>query len=204
MAGSNTETGDAAAAAQFLSAYGWAETTWQHRGSQITKWLRFCDEYDRRPLAATEGDVLAFIGFLYLEGRVSGVSLPLYVRDVACYQVLHNLPSPTSKPLIRALYKAYARNEEEKHVGGQSRIGLPASVMRRVMDLGLVADTVDEVCACDLVLASFIFQIRSVAIQPVESDDLTWTEKGLRVQLRSRKGQVVTQQRRPLLLNYQA
>ena len=62
--------GGAQAAADLLVDFGWTDRTWGNRISQIKKWFTFCEEDERPKLDATEGDVLAYIGYLHLEGRV--------------------------------------------------------------------------------------------------------------------------------------
>lgn len=65
-AGYDTPTGGFVEAARLLWCYGWSDSTWINRSSQVRKWLTFADEDDRYPLPATEGDVLVELGFLSL------------------------------------------------------------------------------------------------------------------------------------------
>lgn len=199
--GRNTETGGGEAAAQMLAGYGWADKTWSTRSSQVQKWLRFCDEDDRDPLPAEEGDVLAYIGFLSLEGRVGGTSLPQYVSAVSRYHVLHNLPSPTTTPLVRALMTAYARQDDATRKEKADRVGISAALARRILAFGLASTVVEEVGACAAVLAAFVFQVRSVTLAAVETGDWTWTDSGVTVLFRRRKKRG-GERRRPLLLSY--
>ena len=93
-----TNTGGSEEATRLLVEFGWGKYTWSTRASQVAKWMRFCDEDMRSALPAAEGDVLAYIGFLSLEGHVSSESLPQYVSAFSRYHELHHLPSPTKTP----------------------------------------------------------------------------------------------------------
>ena len=68
-------TGSAQAAADFLSHYGWDEGTWANRSSQIKKGFASCDKDGRPPVGAKEGNVISYIGYLNLEGRVGPTSV---------------------------------------------------------------------------------------------------------------------------------
>lgn len=56
-----------------------------NRGSQVKKWFGFCEEDGRPKLGAAEGVVLAYIGYLHLEGRVGPTSIAQYVTPVSLY-----------------------------------------------------------------------------------------------------------------------
>ena len=43
------------AAENLLADYGWKDSTWRNRVSQLRKWLLFCDEEGRNALPAGEG-----------------------------------------------------------------------------------------------------------------------------------------------------
>lgn len=90
LAGYSTNTAGVEAGATFLGEFGWSENTWHTRASQLAKWLAFCDEDMRPPLSAQEGDVLAYIVYLSLEGSISPDSLPQYVSAVSRYHELHH------------------------------------------------------------------------------------------------------------------
>lgn len=64
------DTRGASDAADFLAGYGWAESTWNNRASQLARWLAFRDEEGKEPLPELEGGVLAYIGYLSLQARV--------------------------------------------------------------------------------------------------------------------------------------
>lgn len=82
-AGVNTTTGGAEAAADLLAGHGWSDGTWTNRLSQIRRWLAFCDEDERT--ARTEGDILAYIGYLSLDGKGGPVSARQYFTAVSRY-----------------------------------------------------------------------------------------------------------------------
>lgn len=90
-----TNTAGAEEAARLLAELGWSESTWTTRASQFARWLRFCDGDLRSPRPSDEGDVLSYIGFLSLEGRLCADSLPQYISAVSRYHELHGFPSPT-------------------------------------------------------------------------------------------------------------
>jgi hypothetical protein len=62
-----------------------------------------------RTFPASEGDVLAYIGFLKLEGSVSSASLPQYLSTVSRYHELAGVASPKKTALVRSLVRAYDR-----------------------------------------------------------------------------------------------
>ena len=198
-AGYETPTGGSAEVARLISSYGWADTTWRNRSSQLRKWLRFCDEDDRCPLPATDGDVLAYIGFLSLEGRISSVSLPHYLTAVSKYHELHHLPTPTKTPMIRTAIAAYARRHNADRALADVRIGCPASLMRRVFTMGMACSSVIDIGNCAMVVFAFIFHCRSTSIRMVRSDDITFTPSLMRARIRKRKGKALN---RPFYLDY--
>lgn len=150
-------------AARLLKDYGWSESKWKNLSSQLVKLLRFCDEDDRCPLPANEGDVLAFVGYLSLKNLINGHSLPQYIG----YHVLHSLPSPTLTPLVRALPTAYVYRDSESTAGRDHRIGMSAVIVKQVLEYGLHATNADQVCAAAMVVFAFVFQVRSVTVDAV-------------------------------------
>jgi hypothetical protein len=72
------------------------------RNSQGRKWAGFCEQDDRSAFPASEGGVLAYIGFLRLEGRVSAASLPQNLLAVSQYHELAGVASPTKTELVRS------------------------------------------------------------------------------------------------------
>lgn len=81
--------------AMMMYQYRWADKTWRKRLGQVRKWLRFCKEEGKEFLSPTEGDVLTYIGFFYLIGRVSARSAPQYVLAVLQYHINNKFPTPT-------------------------------------------------------------------------------------------------------------
>jgi hypothetical protein len=69
-------TRGASIAADLLVHHCWSTNTCDTRSSQWRKWERFCEHDDLSVFPASEGDVLAYVGFLRLEGSVSAASLP--------------------------------------------------------------------------------------------------------------------------------
>lgn len=145
-AGDWRATGGAEEAARLLADHGWSEATWSNRTSQIVKWLTFCDEDGRCPLPVDEGDVVAYIGYLSLENRISTSSLPQYISAVSRYHIHHHFPSPTLTPLVRALITAYTRQANLEAPPTTSRIGLSASAARRILNLGLDSNDPATIC----------------------------------------------------------
>lgn len=70
-----TNTGSAEEAGRLLAKLGWGQSTWTTRASQVAKWLRFCNEDIRTPLSASEHDVIAYVWYLFLDGKISAESL---------------------------------------------------------------------------------------------------------------------------------
>lgn len=199
QAGFTTNTGGAEAAAMLLAEFGWAQSTWSTRASQVAKWLRFCDEDMRPSLPATEGDVLSYIGFLSIEGKVSPESLPQYLSAVSRYHELHHLPSPTKSPLVSALQKAYRRAFDDASPSSAIRVGCPASVMRRIVTLGFHTSDAYDMACCAITIFAFVFQVRSVSVQHLRRQHVSVDSTGIRATIYRRKGKSI---RRPLLLLY--
>lgn len=165
----------------------------------MAKWLRFCDEDMRTPLPAHEGDVLAYIGFLSLEGRISDDSLPQYISAVSRYHELHFLPSPTKTPMVRSLVKAYARRLDADSTPRATRIGCPASVMADIVAAGMATGNQFDLDACAATIFAFIFQVRAVSLSRLRRRDVVLSGSVMVASIFRRKGRSV---RRPLILRY--
>lgn len=61
----------------------------------------FCNEEGRSVLPAGEGDVLAFIGYLSLEGRVGPTLAGQYLSAISRYHENAGYESPTKTALVR-------------------------------------------------------------------------------------------------------
>lgn len=197
--GDDGATGAAEAAADLLSGFVWTDQTWSNRASQIKKWFAFCEEDGRPKFGASEGDVLAYIGYLHLEGRVGPTSVAQYVTAVSRYHDHHNYPSPTHTPLVSALVKAYASKADLQGLTKTARVGLPAGLVLRIVSYGLQTDVIEEVCYCTMVLFAFVFQCRSVSVAHLQDSDVTVTDAGVTAVLTHRKAK---SRQRPLRLSY--
>lgn len=186
-AGHATNTGGAEEAARLLSELGWAQSTWSTRASQVSRWLRFCDEDMRCPLPASEGDVLAYIGYLSLEGRLSAESLPQYISAVSRYHELHSLPSPTKTSLVSSLMRAYTRRFDELATPVLHRVGCPASVVHQILQAGHSSTTSSDLASCTAVVIAFIFQVRAVSMAHLYRRDVSVDARGLTVSFYRRK-----------------
>lgn len=199
--GYSTTTGGGEEAARLLSEFTWAQSTWTTRASQIARWMRFCDEDMRSPLPAEEGDILAYVGFLSLEGRIKPESLPQYLSAISQYHELHYLPSPTKTPLVRALVRAYTRSVDSSSTTSAIRVGLPASVVRTILHTGMLATNCYDVGCCAATVFAFVFQCRSVSLHHLSATDVRFSGDEVTVTLFRRKGKSI---RRPLILTYPA
>lgn len=198
-AGFDSPTGGAQEAARLLSDHGWAASTWRNRSSQLKRWLAFCDEDGRDPIPATEGDVMAYVGFLSLEGRIASVSLPHYLSAISRFHESQFLPSPTKTPMIRGLVAACARRHDSSRAVPLIRVGCGAGLVRQVVDRGMECATVSDVGHCAAMVFSFVFQCRSDTLAMVQPDDLVLSDQGVTAWLRKRKGKSL---RRTLLVHY--
>ena len=136
MGKSNCPTPGGAAAADLLLAYGSAESTWKNRICQLRKWLLFCDEEGRLPLPATEGDILAYIGYLAAEGRVGPSSAKQYLPVISRLHRDAGILSPTREPFVSSLLKAYENCADALGDYHITRIGFNASTMREIVRKG--------------------------------------------------------------------
>lgn len=128
--------------------------------------------------------------------------LPQYISAVSRYHVLHNLPSPTLAPFVRALTTAYAGYDSEYGTSKESRIDFPASLVYWVLEHGLRDNDPNDLCSSSTVMFAFFFQVRDVTVEAVQLRHLTCTEYALEVLFHHRKGSVATsRRRRPLLFS---
>lgn len=75
------------------------------------------------------GDVLAYIGYLHLEGMVGPTSVSQYVTAVFRYHELLNFNPPTDTLLESALVRGYGHKSDLQRVVYMARVGLPAGLM---------------------------------------------------------------------------
>lgn len=186
-------------AARLLSEFGWTAGTWKNRTSQLRKWLAFCDEEGRQSLPAEEGDVVAYVGYLSLEGRVSSRSARQYITTISRYHEDAGFPSPTKSFLVSRLLSAFDRKTDREMELQSTRAGLPASAVRRVLELGLTTSAVDTVGRCAMVVFSYLFACRSVTASHMGPDDLEISAaRGITARLVYRKAKATA---RPLVLS---
>lgn len=71
----------------------------------------------------------------------------------------------------------YARKDEatKSNEGSQSRIGITASMARLAIQLVLTSEDNSEVGLVALVVAAFLFPVRSINISSVQVEDLSWS-----------------------------
>lgn len=198
-AGAASPTGGAAEAARLLSDYGWSDSTWRNRTSQVLKWLVFCDEDERCPLPATEGDVLAYFGFLSLENRISSISLPRYLTSVSRYHILHHLPSPTNTQMVRAMVVAYSRRRDARRAATLTLVGCSVYFMRKVVELSIGCTPVADVGHCATFVFTFLFQCIFTSFRSVWPDNISLSPDLVSLVFTKRKFKAFN---RPLQLRY--
>jgi hypothetical protein len=181
-------TGGARVAADLLSQQCWSGNTWATRSSQRRKWVGFCEQDERSVFPASEGDVLAYIEFLRLEGSVSAASLPQYLSAVSRYHELAGVASPTKTELVRSLVQAYSRAFDLGAVARPMRVGLPAGLVRLILVLGLETPVPTLVRDAALVLFMFLFGCRASTAVGVRGSDLEVTDVRATAVLIHRKG----------------
>lgn len=135
-----------------------------------------------------------------MEGRVGPRSARQYITTVSRYHEDAGHVSPTKTRLVASLLKAYEKKVDRTAGVGETRTGLEASVMRRVIGLGLQTERLTVLAACAMVLFGFMFQARSVTVDHVAPEDVEFAEDhGLSVRLVYRKAKPTA---RPLLLRF--
>lgn len=159
----------------------------------------FWAEEDREPLPATEGDVLAYLWYMFLERRVEPASVRQYVSAVSRFHELQGLESPTRTPLVSAVMQAYISKTESDRPVQLTRVGLSATTMGQVVAYGLDSEVLEDVGCCSMVVFAFVFQCRSIAAAQVSVGDITVTPAFSTVTLTHRKER---SRRRPLRLTY--
>jgi hypothetical protein len=192
-------TGGASVAADLLSQYCWSDNTWATRSIKWRNWVGFCEQDERRIFPASEGDVLAYIGFLKLEGRVSAASLPQYLSAVSRYHEITGVPSSTKSTLVHSLVRAYARVFDIGAFSRPMRVGLQAAVMRRVLMLGLSTPVPTLARAAAIVLFMFLFGCRASTAVGLRDTDVEITDVRVTAVLVHRKGKGT---QNPLVLLY--
>lgn len=75
--GYSTNTGCGEKSSLLLSELRFSEATCATRAIQVASWLRFCDEDMVNGMPAGDVDIMSFIGYLSLEGRISTSCFPL-------------------------------------------------------------------------------------------------------------------------------
>lgn len=158
-----------------------------------------CDEDIRTPLPALEGDVLAYIGYLSIEGRISPESLPQYISAVSQYHERQLLPSPTKTPLVRAFVKAYRRHFNASADTVNIRVGCSAPVVRSILRVGFSGTSAYDIGACKAAVFAFIFTVRQVSAMSIALGNVCLTPEGIEAVFHHRKGRSV---RRPLVMRY--
>ena len=145
-----------------------------HTASEM---VTFCDEEGREPLPASEGDVLAYVGYLSLEGRVGPSSARQYVSAVSRYHVDAGYNSPTHTGMVSRLLKAYENTRNWASGSELCRIGICAADMQRVVALGLDTADAGVFCASAMMTFAFMFQCRSVTVNHVAYVDIMVSEE---------------------------
>lgn len=153
----------------------------------------------RFPLPASVGDVVAYIGYLSLEGTLSPRSLPQYVSAVSIYHQLYGLDSPTNHVLIPSLIRAYTRRFDENATPVLIRFGCSAELVHLFLRTGLNSTKEVDVASCTAVVLAFLFQVRAVFIRHVCKKDIVVDDSGITATLFRRKGRSV---QRPLIICY--
>jgi integrase len=169
------------------------------RASQWSRWELFCEEDGRAPFPATEGDVLAYIGYLKMEQRIAASSLPQYLSSISRYHELAGLPSPTRTPMVRALVAAYERSADVPDSAQLVRVGLPAAAVRGVLRVGLASCDPLLIRACALVVLLFVTGCRGSTIVRLTPPDVGLWQGVVTTRLVYRKGK---RARDPLVLTY--
>jgi integrase len=193
-------TGGAGVVADLLSRHCWSDNTWATRSSQWRKWVGFCGQDDRNVFPASEGDVLAYVGFLKMEGSVSAASLPQYLSAVSRCHELAGVASPTKTILVRSLVRAYDRSFDLTALVRPTRVGLSGQIMRRVVvQLGLATPVPTSVRAAAMVVFMFVFGCRASTAMGLRGSDIEVTEETVTAVLVHRKGKRTQD---PLVLDY--
>lgn len=93
-----------------MAGFGWSEGTWTIRLSQILKWLGFCNENDWAARLDSEGDVISYVGYFSIDGKLGPVSVRHDARKVSRYHKDCGFEPPTKAKLVKAVLDAYYRN----------------------------------------------------------------------------------------------
>lgn len=125
----------------------------------------------RYPLPTEEGDTLAYVGYLSLEGRIAPESLPQYLSDVSHYHELHHLKSTMKMPLVRAV-RAYRRQHDVLFRAANVRTGFRAFTMRGVVVQSSCITELYDMRCCAAVTFAFIFQRQSVTVNAITKADV--------------------------------
>ncbi|KAI0563121.1 Integrase/recombinase [Gracilaria domingensis] len=185
-------------AAELVGQFGYARSTWTNRATQLTKWFNFCEEQGVTPLVDSDAQVVAFIGYLSHEGRISPSSLPHYLSAISKYHEHHGRSSPTNSQLVSDLRQAYNR----KHCRTKTtniRIGCPAQLLQRIVQKGCDSSEDGIIASSCAAVVAYVFHLRSVSLEAISKNDLTVRPHCIERFVRRRKGKSHS---RPLVLKY--
>lgn len=129
-------------AAELVAQYAWSERTESSRQSQWKAWVEFCTEDDRQPIPVTEGNLVAFIGWLKLSRergtrQVGVTSIPQYVSAVRRMHELYTGRAVPSYPFLESVIRAYGKWEEGNFPKELVRCGVDAQKMLMIWNLGM-------------------------------------------------------------------
>lgn len=99
-----------------LAGYKWATTSWKNRSSKIFRWFCFWEAEQQDALPAEEGDALAYVGFLSVEGPVNPLPAKQHEMGVSQYRLGYGFQSPKPTRTATPLLDAY---ESRDHRAGE-------------------------------------------------------------------------------------
>lgn len=172
----------------------WSTRTLEARSSQWRAYLEFCTDEGRCALPASEGSLLAYVGWLANEhdaGRraVAPSSLAQYLSAI---RLMHNMV--TSRPLAQMPYLSVATRAYAAWytVPARVRRGADAAFMQLVYAEGMSASlSRRRLRDCALLIAAYVLGLRASSAVSLRTADVTVTRGQFRAKLCVCKGRPV-------------
>lgn len=106
--------------------------------------LNFCELEGHIALPTDNGTVLAYICYLFEQGRVHAAFLDHYISTIRTRHAREGFRDPCTGTRHTYLVRAFKRQDDELDGFGDVKAALPASVVRLIHDFGLRQVPVSE------------------------------------------------------------
>jgi hypothetical protein len=173
--------------------------TYRNYGSNLTGFLRFCDESSIAPLDITNAEIARYLAWMADQGTVAADSLHPYLSAINKFLMDHGKPPVALGPLIDGVRKGLA-NCQRDLAPTPERLPLPAPVALAILAkaealLKVVhwdcptEDNNTLLRACIASIASYVFFCRGECGACARTEDLVVNDTHITLRLNKEKGQ---------------